>query len=114
MGTERSRIGQEEADLPAALIGRGAELRRLLALVDGIRDHGGALVVRGEAGVGKSALLAAVSAGASAQGVAVFRTTAVESEMRLPFAGLHELCPRTLHLQDGAVLPAPARAGGAS
>jgi len=62
-----------------------------LAIVDGIRDHGGALVVRGEAGVGKSALLAAMSAGASEQGVAVFKTTAVESEMRLPFAGLHEL-----------------------
>jgi energy-coupling factor transport system ATP-binding protein len=29
------------------------------------------------------------------------------------FAGLHDLCPRTLHLQDGVVLPAPARAGGA-
>ena len=75
MDTGRSRIDQEEADLPAALIGRDEELRRLLALVDGIRDRGGALVVRGEAGVGKSALLAAVSAGAGEQGVAVFKTT---------------------------------------
>jgi energy-coupling factor transport system ATP-binding protein len=30
------------------------------------------------------------------------------------FAGLDEVCPRTLHLQDGMVQPAPARAGGAS
>jgi energy-coupling factor transport system ATP-binding protein len=30
------------------------------------------------------------------------------------FDGLDELCPRTLHLQDGVMLPAPARAGGAS
>jgi energy-coupling factor transport system ATP-binding protein len=29
------------------------------------------------------------------------------------FAGLEDLCPRTLHLQDGVVQPAPARAGGA-
>ena len=30
------------------------------------------------------------------------------------FAGLEDLCPRTLHLQDGVVQPAPARAGGAA
>jgi DNA-binding NarL/FixJ family response regulator len=73
------------------LVGRDRELNELLALVDGIHDRGGALVVRGEAGVGKSALLAAASARARSQGVSVFRTTPVESETHLPFAGLHEL-----------------------
>jgi DNA-binding NarL/FixJ family response regulator len=73
------------------LVGREGELGRLLAIVDGIQGHGGALVVRGEAGIGKSALLEAAAARARDQGMRVFATTAVESETRLPFAGLHEL-----------------------
>jgi DNA-binding NarL/FixJ family response regulator len=48
------------------------------------------LVVRGEAGVGKSALLEYVIAAAS--GVRVVRAAGVESEMELPYAGLHQLC----------------------
>jgi DNA-binding CsgD family transcriptional regulator len=89
--TERPGAAQEATDLPLGLVGRERELRRLVALVDGIRDHGGALVVRGEAGIGKSALLEAAAAQARAQGIGVLMTTAVESETRLPFAGLHEL-----------------------
>jgi len=73
----------------------------MLALVNGIHDHGGALVIRGEAGIGKSALLAAASAWAREQGVSVFRTTAVESETRLPFAGLRELLLPFLDRLDG-------------
>ncbi len=91
MGTERPGTGQQESDLRPVLVGRDRELERLLRLVNGIHDRGGALVVRGEAGIGKSALLAAASARARGQGVSVFRTTGVESEARLPFAGLHEL-----------------------
>jgi DNA-binding CsgD family transcriptional regulator len=59
--------------------------------VHDIDRHGGGLVVRGEAGVGKSALVAAASATAREQGVRVLETTGVESEARLPFAGLREL-----------------------
>jgi DNA-binding NarL/FixJ family response regulator len=105
--TERPGTGQEETDLPPALVGRDRELERLLALVDGIHGHGGALVVRGEAGIGKSALLAAASARARGQGVSVFRTTGVESETRLPFAGLRELLLPFLVRLDG--LPAVQR-----
>src|SRR5262249_43019720 len=79
------------ADPFPSLIGREEALGRLFTLVDGIHDRGGALVLRGEAGIGKSTLVAAASRGAWAQGVRVFRTTAVESETRLPFAGLHKL-----------------------
>jgi DNA-binding NarL/FixJ family response regulator len=92
---------QENADRSLFLVGREHELDRLLALVSGIHDHGGALVVRGEAGIGKSALLEAASARARAQDVGVVRITAVESEARLPFAGLHELLLPFLDRLDG-------------
>jgi DNA-binding CsgD family transcriptional regulator len=63
------------------------------------------LVLQGEAGIGKSALLEyAIS---SASGFQVVRATGVESEMELPFAGLHQLSARML---DGlALLPEPQR-----
>jgi DNA-binding CsgD family transcriptional regulator len=61
------------------------------------------LVVRGEAGIGKSALLE--YAIASASGFQVVRTTGVESEMELPFAGLHQLSARML--ERLALLPQP-------
>jgi DNA-binding NarL/FixJ family response regulator len=101
VGTERPGTDREQTDLSPVLVGRDRELERLLALVNGIHDHGGALVVRGEAGIGKSALLAAASARARGQGLSVFRTTAVESETRLPFAGLHELLLPFLDRLDG-------------
>jgi DNA-binding CsgD family transcriptional regulator len=65
------------------LVGRGRELARLEALV----LSGGAVVVEGPPGVGKSALLAAVDPGAAT----VHATTGVETELDLPFAGLAEL-----------------------
>jgi hypothetical protein len=73
------------------LQGRGTEcaaLDRLLAAARG--GHNGALVVRGDAGVGKSALLGyAVRKGS---GFGVSSAAGVESEMELVFAGLHQLC----------------------
>jgi predicted ATP-dependent serine protease len=52
--------------------------------------QGGRLVVRGEAGVGKSALLEYVVGAAS--DMRVLRAAGVESEMELAFASLHQLC----------------------
>jgi DNA-binding CsgD family transcriptional regulator/tetratricopeptide (TPR) repeat protein len=60
-------------------------------LVEGVDEHGGALVVRGEAGIGKSALLGAASRMATARGMQVMSTAGVQSETNLPFAGLHQL-----------------------
>ena len=74
-----------------SLIGRGAEMARLSALIDGVRTGGGALVVRGEAGIGKSALLAEAAGAASAAGWRVLTTSGVQSETRLPYAGLQQL-----------------------
>jgi DNA-binding CsgD family transcriptional regulator len=61
------------------------------------------LVVRGEAGVGKTALLDYVAQQAS--GCRIARIGGVESEMELAFAGLHRLCAPMLDGLDG--LPAP-------
>ena len=63
------------------------------------------VVVRGEAGVGKTALLDYVVEGAS--GVRIARAAGVESEMELAFAGLHQLLAPMLDGEDQ--LPAPQR-----
>ena len=63
------------------------------------------LVVRGEAGVGKTALLEYVAERAS--WCRIVRIAGVESEMELAFAGLHQLCAPILDGLDG--LPGPQR-----
>ena len=64
-------------------------------LVDGVRaGQSRVLVLRGEAGVGKTALLEHLSA--TAAGCQIARAAGVESEMELPFAGLHALCAHML------------------
>ena len=79
------------------------DLDRLLATVAHGRSQ--VLVVRGEAGVGKSALMRYV-AGQAAEFRAA-QISGVESEMELPFAGLHQLCsPMLAH---DAALPEPQR-----
>ncbi|BCJ32230.1 helix-turn-helix transcriptional regulator [Actinocatenispora sera] len=71
------------------LYGRQAELDALHELLAAVRAGAGAgLVLRGEAGIGKTALLDALAA---TDGVRVLRAAGVESEVELPFAGLHLL-----------------------
>jgi DNA-binding CsgD family transcriptional regulator len=90
----------------APLVGRADECRHLERLLESARaGHGGVLVVRGEPGIGKSALLE--HAAASAHGFQIARTTGVESEMELPFAGLHQLCAPMLDRL--AAVPDPQR-----
>jgi DNA-binding CsgD family transcriptional regulator len=64
-----------------------------------------ALVVRGEPGIGKTALLDYIAARSS--GCQVVRAAGVQTEMELPFAGLHQLCAPVLDRLDR--LPAPQR-----
>jgi hypothetical protein len=72
------------------LLGRGEEQRRLAALLHGVREgQAGVLVLRGEAGIGKSALLSDI--GNNADGFCVCRAGGVESEMELAYAGLQQL-----------------------
>src|SRR5215218_10437673 len=72
------------------LFGRERESGRIDEVLDAAREgRSGALVVRGEAGIGKSALLnAAVE---RANGMKVLRALGVESEVDVAFSGLHEL-----------------------
>ncbi|HEY4421847.1 MAG TPA: AAA family ATPase [Pseudonocardia sp.] len=88
------------------LFGRQSELSELDRLLDKARDGEGAvLVVRGEAGVGKTALLD--NAVARASDMRVAHIAGAESEMELVFAGLHQLCGSMLDRLDD--LPAPQR-----
>ncbi|QNN51836.1 ATP-binding protein [Nocardioides mesophilus] len=89
------------------LRGRDAERAAIAALLDGARaGSGGALLVRGVAGVGKSTLLAdAVDA---ASGLRVLRTSGVESESPLAFAALQRLLRPLRGRLD--TLPAPQHA----
>jgi DNA-binding CsgD family transcriptional regulator len=91
---------------PPVLLGRVRErdaLERLVAGVCAGQSH--VLVLRGEAGVGKSALLRHLAASAARCRVA--RAAGVESEMELPFAGLHALCAHMVDRFDR--LPGPQR-----
>jgi DNA-binding CsgD family transcriptional regulator len=96
------------ASNPGLLLGRDAEIELLASLLDGIHEGGGALVLYGEPGIGKSRLLAAAAALAREHGFMVLSATGVQSEAHLPFAGLHQLL-RPLRFR-AADLPAPQRA----
>src|SRR5690348_3957791 len=88
------------------LRGRRSECVALDRLVDEARaEHSGVLLIRGDAGVGKTALLE--YAVASAADLRVLGAGGVESEMELPFAALHQLCAPLLDRLDG--LPVPQR-----
>ena len=90
----------------SGLRGRRTERKTLdRLLVDARSDHSGVLVVSGEAGVGKTALLEYLAG--QAGGFRIARAVGIESEMELAFAGLHQLCAPVLDgLKD---LPAPQR-----
>ncbi|MFE2139292.1 AAA family ATPase, partial [Streptomyces sp. NPDC059466] len=73
------------------IVGRETELAELSGLA--ASPAGRALLVRGEAGVGKSVLLDAAAARSLALGHLVVRAAGAEAESELPFAGLHQIIP---------------------
>ena len=84
------------SDLGPQLRGRRNECAALDRLVENVRGgQSQVLVLRGEAGVGKTALFEHLQGQAS--GCRIARAAGVESEMELPFAGLHQLCAPMLH-----------------
>jgi DNA-binding CsgD family transcriptional regulator len=90
------------------LRGRRRECAVLDALLEAVSaGQSRVLVVRGEAGVGKSALLEYVRG--RALGCRVLRASGVQSEMELAFAGLQQLCAPMLDRLDR--LPEPQREG---
>jgi DNA-binding CsgD family transcriptional regulator len=86
------------------LLGRTREREALDRLLDGVRGgRGGVLVVHGDAGVGKTALLDyAAEAGPEFR---IARTSGIEAEMELPFAAVQQLCSPLL--EHMARLPQP-------
>lgn len=88
------------------LVGRQRECGVLDELVAGSRQGTSAvLVIRGEAGIGKSALMDYLATQGS--GLALTRTRGVEADMELAYAGLHQLCAPFLAQIDA--LPEPQR-----
>ena len=89
------------------LLDRLPERAALSQLLDAARaGRSGVLVMHGEPGIGKTALLEYVIG--SAAGLRVVRVAGVESEMELAFAGLQQLCAPMLDKLAG--LPDPQRA----
>ena len=101
--------GELPAEQHAPIIGREAGLARLRGLVDPVPLASQVLVVTGEAGMGKTVLLAEAAGRARAAGVRVLSVTGRESESRLAFAGLHQLLRPVLPSVAGL----PGRQAGA-
>ena len=96
-GTHNARVGPDERPSPArtpgvstSIVGRAPEQVEIARLLSAVRQGlSGALVLRGEAGIGKTALLD--DAAASAGDLDVVRLVGIESEIELGFAALHQL-----------------------
>src|SRR5882757_8016766 len=100
------RGGSSEGSPIGALLGRGTECVALDELIAAVRlGESRTLVVRGDAGIGKTALLGYASE--SVADFRVLRAAGVESEMELPFAVLHQLCAPMLDVLGR--LPGPQR-----
>ncbi|SNT52652.1 ATP-binding protein [Actinacidiphila glaucinigra] len=85
-------IGSDSSqrDTANALIGRDRELQAIRELA-GLGTGGGALLVSGDAGVGKTAVLDAVAAAAHAEGARVLRAAGVEFEANCSYSGLNQI-----------------------
>ena len=95
------------SDFPhRGLLGRSGETATLDRLLEAVRaGESRALAIRGDAGVGKTALLEYVAE--HAMGCRVARAAGVQAEMELAFAGLHQLCAPMLNRLER--LPGPQR-----
>ncbi|SCF06913.1 AAA ATPase domain-containing protein [Micromonospora haikouensis] len=73
------------------LFGRHDDLAQLAEFLDGVRQGGGARLISGEPGVGKSALMTAAMEFALADGMRVLRASGSEFEADVSYSGLHQL-----------------------
>jgi DNA-binding CsgD family transcriptional regulator len=101
--TSRARLGSPGPPL----FGREAEVAILDQLIARIPERGEVLVLRGDPGIGKTALLRVAADAARSRGVSVLRTAGAQSETGLAFAGLHQLLRPVLTWLDR--LPGPQR-----
>src|SRR4051794_36270236 len=94
------------ATVASGFLDRTSEREVLDGLLARVREgQSTVLVIRGEAGIGKTALLRYTARHAS--GYRVAQVTGVAAEMELPFAGIHQLCAPLLDRLDA--LPEPQR-----
>jgi DNA-binding CsgD family transcriptional regulator len=99
-----SVVPEMQATLVSGFLDRTSEREALHRLLARARDgQSAALVIRGEAGIGKTALLR--YAAEQASGFRVAQVTSAEAEMELPFAGIHQLCAPLLDQLEA--LPQP-------
>jgi DNA-binding CsgD family transcriptional regulator len=102
---QQTELGDPAEEGDAFLVGRSRELTRLAAFLDRVDAGGESLLVAGEAGAGKTALLDAAARLASAAGFLVLRSAATEFEAGLSYATLNQvLLP--LRAEFGQVSPA--------
>ena len=93
---------------PSSLMGRVTELERLDGALRTLDEHGAALLVVGEPGIGKTALITEVARRARERGMFVLTSAGLLSEAHLPYAGLHQLLRPVLTAAEE--LPGPQRA----
>ena len=96
--------------MPAAVVGRDAELAALRDFLAGISDGATALLLEGDAGMGKTTLWSAGVADAEERGLRVLRALPAESETELSFAALGDLLDPVLADALDALVPAQRRA----
>ncbi|MFG2966754.1 MULTISPECIES: ATP-binding protein [unclassified Streptomyces] len=82
------------------LVGRDADLGLVTGLLDTVSDRGRTHVIRGEAGIGKTSLLAAAATQARRRDMTVLTARGAESERHLPYAALHDLLRKVLPKAD--------------
>src|SRR6266853_1791250 len=91
---DEERGAEDDAvELPhEPLVGRDEELGQLRELLMRARNgEGGTRLIVGDAGIGKSSILSRAAQYAGEFGMRTHRVIGVQSETRLPFAGLHQL-----------------------
>ena len=100
MGSSRSRVvgGPPNSD---GLVGRVAEMQLVSSFLDRAAVAGGSLLIVGDAGVGKTAVLNVAADSAVAAGIRVLRGEGVEFEADLPFSGIHQILLPLLGELDG-------------
>ncbi len=90
------------------LIGRNLELSQLTTALREAPERGGAVLVSGAPGIGKTSLLHAAAADARGLGYKVIAVTGLESEAQLPYAGLQQLLQTIM--ASASKLPDPQKA----
>jgi hypothetical protein len=108
MTADRARA-QANPPLGGGVVGRDLELADVVEFLDANPVRPAALVIEGEAGIGKTTLVRAALERASAAGLRLFSARPAEGEMELPYAGLGDLLA-TVGADAVAGLPGPQRA----